>query len=553
MKKRIYLPVILIVLLAAAGCKKYVDKRLLDQFEDETFWRSEDNVRLYTWGFYELFPGYGNGNSFGDFYFTSFSDDQASPTFGRFTQNVPASASTWDFSYVRKANIMLERINQVPMPDEAKNHWKGVARFFRALTYFARVKDYGDVPWLGRSMDISDSAYIYKSRDPRTQVMDSVLADLDYACENIRLKDQENTINRYIALALKSRVCLYEGTWRKYHDKPQPLPDAAKFLAAAKDAASKMMEGPYALNSDYVTTYNSLDLGGSKEVLLYKKYLPGYLTHSLIGYLTSSTQMAGPNKSAIDAYLCQDGLPISLSSLYKGDDDIKNTLANRDPRMSKTIDSLLCYNGHLVSGRSSSTGYRPAKFLQPAVANVLAPYNDTDAPLFWLAEVLLNYAEAAAELNNLGQYSFSQTDLDISVNKLRKRAGMPDLQYLSGEQVAAKGVSYTDPKKDPTVPSLIWEIRRERRIELMMDGFRFQDLMRWGKGSYMTISINPDITKGAKVPANGAVTRDANGYITPYPAGTDRTFIDPKNYLQPIPSGQISLYPNGNLSQNPGW
>ncbi|WP_143305713.1 RagB/SusD family nutrient uptake outer membrane protein [Chitinophaga vietnamensis] len=552
MKKRIFLPVILTCLIAATGCKKYVEKGLPDQFDDNSFWRSEDNVRLYAWPFYEMFAGYGNGNSFGDFYFTSFSDDQAGTSFAKFTQNVPASAGSWDFSYVRKANIMLERVDRVPMSAEAKNHWKGVARFFRALTYFNRVKDYGDVPWLGHSMDISDTAYIYKSRDPRTLVMDSVLADLNFAVDNIRVKDQDNTINRNIALALKARVCLFEGTWRKYHKVPA-LPDAAKFLAAAKDAAEKVMGAGYVLNADYTTTYNSIDLGGNKEVLLYKKYLPGYLTHSLIGYLTSSTPMAGLTKSAIDAFLCSDGLPIKLSPLYKGDDNIQNTRSNRDKRLQQSIDTVLCYNGNLVAGRSSSTGYRPAKFLQPAVANILAPYNDTDAPIFWLAEVLVNYAEAAAELDDLGQYAFSQADLDKSINLLRVRAALPPLQYQGGQQVAANGVAYTDPAKDADVPSLIWEIRRERRTELMLDGFRFYDLMRWAKGSYMNTS-NKDIWRGAKVPDNGKVLRDAQGYITPYTAATaQRTFIDPKNYLQPIPSGQIALYPGGNLSQNPGW
>ncbi|TWF40602.1 putative outer membrane starch-binding protein [Chitinophaga polysaccharea] len=552
MNKRIFLPVILTSLMTVVGCKKYVDKGLPDQFDDNTFWRSEDNIRSYNWPFYENFLGYGNGNSFGDFYFTSFSDDQASTAFTKFTQNVPASSAAWDFKDVRKANIMLERIDQVPISDEAKNHWKGVARFFRALVYFNRVKDYGDVPWIGRSMDISDTAYIYKPRDPRTVVMDSVLADLDFATANIRVKDLDNTINRNVALALKSRICLYEGTWRKYHTNPQ-LAGAAKFLLAAKDASEKVMASGAVLNADYVTTYNSLDLAGNKEVLLYKKYLPGYLTHSLIGYLTSSTPMAGPSKSAIDAFLCSDGLPIGLSPLYKGDDNLANTRANRDKRLLQSIDTVLCYNGNLVSGRSSSTGYRPAKFLQPAVANVLAPYNDTDAPLFWLAEVLLNYAEAAAELDNLGQYTFSQADLDKSINLLRVRAAIPALQYKGAQQVAVNGATYTDPAKDATVPSLIWEIRRERRTELLFDGFRFQDLMRWAKGSYLNTS-NKDIWRGAKVPDNGKVLRDADGYITPYTATTaQRTFIDPKNYFQPIPSGQIALYPSGNLSQNPGW
>ncbi|NLR63391.1 RagB/SusD family nutrient uptake outer membrane protein [Chitinophaga varians] len=556
MTKRIYIPVILLMIIATVGCKKYVDKGLPDTFDDNNFWRTEDNVRVYCWSFYEMFPGYGNGNGTGDFYFTTLSDDQAAPTIQPLTINIPTSNSKWDFSYVRKANILLERADRVQMADEAKNHWKGVARFFRALAYYNLVREFGDVPWLGHSMDISDSNYIYKGRDPRTQVMDSVLNDLDFAITNLRVKDQDNTINQYIALALKSRICLYEGTWRKYHTAVG-LQGADKFLLAAKDAAEKLIAGPYVLNTDYTTTYNSIDLSTSKEVLLYKKYLPSYLTHSLIGYLTSSTTMSGINKNAIESFVCTDGLPISLSPLYKGDDNIQNTRANRDKRLLQSIDTVLCYKTNLVAGRQSSTGYRPAKFLNPLVANVVAPYNDTDAPLFWLAEVLLNYAEAAAELNNMGKYTFSQADLDKSVNKLRARAGVAPLQYLGSEQqVGVNGTAFSDPANKINVSPLIWEVRRERRVELMLDGFRYHDLMRWSLGANLNTTTNPDIAKGAKVPpppAGQTLDRDANGYILVYAPTVSRVFSDPKNYLQPIPSGQISLYPAGRLTQNPGW
>ncbi|MBC9930096.1 RagB/SusD family nutrient uptake outer membrane protein [Chitinophaga qingshengii] len=556
MTKRIYIPVILLMIIATVGCKKYVDKGLPDTFDDSNFWRTEDNVRVYSWPFYEMFLGYGNKGSFGDFYFTSLSDDQAAPSIQQLTLNIPTGNSKWDFSYVRKANILLERVDRVQMDDASKNHWRGVARFFRALSYFNMVKEFGDVPWMGHSMDISDSGYIYKGRDPRTQVMDSVLNDLDYAITNLRVKDQDNTINQYVALALKSRVCLFEGTWRKYHTK-DALPGADKFLLAAKDAAEKLInDGPFKLNDVYTTTYNSLDLSNNKEVMLCKKYVPSYLTHSLIGYLTSSTTMSGFTKNAIESFVCSDGLPIKLSPLYQGDADIQHTRANRDQRLLQSVDTVLCYVYNLKDGRQSSTGYRPTKFLNPAVANIVAPNNDTDAPLFWLAEVLLNYAEAAAELNNLGKYAFSQTDLDKSINKLRKRAGIPDLQFIDEQHVATNGVAFTDPANNHGVSSLIWEIRRERRVELMLDGFRYYDLLRWMQGDKLTTTTNPDITKGAKVPASTdpakVVPRDANGYLQVYTTGASRVFAE-KNYLQPIPSGQISLYPPGKLTQNPGW
>jgi hypothetical protein len=262
--------------------------------------------------------------------------------------------------------------------------------------------------------------------------------------------------------------------------------------------------------------------------------------------------MHGLTKSAVESYLLTDGLPVKLSPLYQGDDNIQKTRANRDKRLLVTIDTFLCYNGNVVGGLSSSTGYRPAKFLQPA-SQQLAPNNETDAPVIWLAEILLNYAEATAELDRMGKLTMTNADLDKSVNLLRTRGGVAALK-ISGSQGTAIGTTpFVDPKKDADVTSLIWEIRRERRVELMMDGFRYDDLMRWKKGDYLSSDKNPDIFLGAKVPANPGVTRNADGYILVYPATTKRTFLDPKHYLSAIPTGQISLYTGGELEQNPQW
>lgn len=556
MKKTILYILPVLCCFAFAGCSKFIDKGLPDQFDDNDFWTTEEKVRTYNWGFYDMFAGFGNGASGGDFYFTSFTDDQAAPTFPNYAVSPPATAADWNWEQIRKANIMLERIDRVNMGDEAKNHWKGVARFFRAFRYLQLVQAYGDVPWISQSLDIEQTDVIYKPRDPRSLVMDSVLADINFAVDNMRVKDNvANTVNKHVALALKSRIGLYEGTYRKYHTE-LGLTDAAKFLQAAREASTELFTAGYALSADYQAVYNSLDLStgaAAKEVLLYKKYVPGFLTHSVIGFTTGTTQMRGFTKSAIDAYLCDDGLPISLSPRYMGDDDIKNTRANRDRRMLISVDSFLCYNGALVGGLSSSTGYRPSKFLQPRVADERSPYNDTDAPLFWMAEVMLNYAEACAELDQLGVRPITQADLDNSINQLRDRAGMPRLQLSGTQGVAVNGTPYVDPKKDADVTSLAWEIRRERRVELMLDGFRYQDILRWKKGTYMDSEKNPDIFLGAKVPDNGSVLRNPDGYIIPYKAGTKRTFIDPKHYLSPIPTGQIALYPEGGLEQNPMW
>ena len=538
----------LLVLLLPA-CTKTLNKTNPDTEVDPSYWRDENSVRTYNWEFYNLFPGFGNGTATGDFYFTTFNDDQDGSSFTQYPVTTAASNGDWNFSMIRKANIMLQRIDGVDMDTTAKKHWKGIAHFFRAFQYFKLVQEFGGVPWYSQSADVSDSTEVYKPRDSHQLVMDSVLADINFAVANMRLVDLPNTVNRDVALALKARICLFEGTYRKYHTELN-MPVADQYLQQAKDAASQLISsGTYSLAADYRTSYSSLDLTGDKEMILFKQYVAGYLTHSVIGWINSTSLMSGPTRSAVESYLCTDGLPITLSPLYKGDANIQSLRMNRDKRLLETVDTFLTYTGALVAGLTSNTGYRPSKFLQPLDAQQ-APNNTTDAPLFWLAEVYLNYAEASAELDQLGKYTMTQGDLDQSINKLRARAGVAAMT-LTGPQA----VGFVDPAKDADVTPLIWEIRRERRVELMMDGFRQQDLMRWKKGVYMDSQKNPDSWLGAKVPANPTVLRNPQGYIMPYTAGSIRTFVDPKNYLSAIPTSQILLYPPSiqQNMQNPGW
>ncbi len=162
----------------------------------------------------------------------------------RFHQNRSASATgtAWSFTNVRKANIMLERVRGMGMLEEAtRNHWVGVARFFRAMAYFKLVKTHGDVQWYGKPLEVADEQQLYKPRDSRTLVMDSVLLDLRFAADNIRDADGEKGLNvtKWVALAFMSRVMLFEGTWQKYHqlsnDKSREYLEAAKWAANEGD------------------------------------------------------------------------------------------------------------------------------------------------------------------------------------------------------------------------------------------------------------------------------------------------------------------------------
>lgn len=563
MKSKI-ISVLAAALLVATGCKKDFLTRLpQDALEDTSYWTSENNIRTFSYGFYpNYFSGYGSGFTWGKFFSgQSLNDDFAPTTPTPFTKVIPASGGGWSFAWVRKANIMINRVQTAPISDDAKKHWTGVARFFRAMEYADLVKSFGDVPWIDKELDEA-SPELYKPRDPRSLVMSNVLADLQYAAENVRESDGTNglTVNKYVVLAMMSRIMLFEGTYEKYHNIN--LQKATEFLQAAQWAANEVIKSnKYAATDNFRSLFNSLDLAGKKEVILYRQYETGVLTHSLHSYVNGEPQ-SGASKDAVESFLAKDGLPISISPLYQGDKTIANVVANRDPRLTETIVPELRLKG--VVSNYSTSGYATRKFFNESIKDLpegSSNLNRTDAPVIRFGEVLLNYAEATAELGTL-----TQDDLDKSINKLRSRPGinMPALQVIGG-QPAVNGTTYDDPERDQTVPALIWEIRRERRTELMFEGFRLDDLKRWKKLEYTDTQANADINRGAWIKRSDWPTlhtdvkienNASEGYIIPAPsAASQRLFTDPKVYLDPIPLDQIQLYKtNGvELVQNPGW
>lgn len=438
--------------------------------------------------------------------------------------------------------------------DEARNHYLGVGRFFRAFEYANLVRHFGDVPYINEYLDQSDIEAIYAPRTPRAAVVDSIMADLQFAVANLRSIERSkalgdvNVLSREVALAYLGRVALYEGTYAKYVTGDAAA--AGRLLQIAREASGEIVgKGSFTLTPVYKDLYSSLDLSKNPEVILYKSYVSGVLTHSVIGYTNSSTMMSGLTKDAVDAFLCADGLPISLSGMYEGDDNISHTLAGRDLRLVQSVGDELAYIGNPdEKGFTSSTGYIITKFNNPALgaSEVLAPNNPTDAPIFWLAEVLLNYAEASAELGLL-----TQTDVDNTINLLRTRAGVAPMSLSSLPD---------DPLRDSDVSPLLWEIRRERRCELIMDGFREWDIRRWGKLEYLDPAVKPAIFMGARlsaedVSAADGLATDAQGYILPYGLGTGRSVEVPKNYLDAIPTGELTLYQLKGIDfpQNPGW
>ena len=572
MKTRIF--AFIFLALATFSCKDdFLEKPPLDQLADDSFWTNENNVRTFSYEFYPgQFTGYGVNNTWGNFFSgQSLNDDFAPYTPTEYTRVVPASGGGWSFTTVRRANLFIDRVEKMPVTaafnEETKNHWIGVGRFFRALEYFNLVKRFGDVPWYVKVLEETDIAELYKPRDSRTFVMDKVLADFKFAAEHVRLQDgtPKQSVNKDVVLAFMSRAFLFEGTWQKYHENNTSK--AAEYLEAAKWAANEIItSGRYRLGN-YRDVFSSLNLAGNPEVILYRQYEPGVLTHALMGYNNREPQN-GASKDVIETYLAKDGLPIQVSPLYQGDKGIDKVMADRDPRLTETFVRALRVNGN--ASNYSSTGYASHKFLNESIKDdptgSLA-LNPTDAPIIRYGEVLVNYAEAAAELATVGGPVFEDKDLNQSINILRARPGigLPALQ-VEGNQPKANGIVYNDPDRDPSVSPIIWEIRRERRVELIFEGFRFDDLRRWKKLEYTDTQANPDINRGAWIKKadysnlNASVYIENNqpeGYIVPaWKPEVQRRFSDPRIYLYPLPQDQIIMYREQGgteLKQNPGW
>lgn len=554
------------------SCKNtdFLDNPPEDELVDDSYWTSEDNVRTFVWNFYvDFFSGYGSGYTWGNYFSgedlnDDFSDTNPTP----FTKHAPTSGGGWSFGNVRKANILIDRVADMSMEEEgAQEHWLGIGRFFRGLEYSKLTSRFGDVPWYDKELSEDDDEELYKKRDARIDVMDHVLEDFEYASEHVKksVPDKGQMIDRYIVLGFMSRVFLFEGTWQKYQEGNTEK--AKEYLEAAKNAANEVIEsGEYSLGN-YRDVFSSLSLSDNPEVMLYREYKEGEITHSLNSYNNDEPQ-TGASKDAVDSYLADDGLPIGLSSTYEGDHGVDKLMGPRDPRIKETFVSDE-FRPKGSATNYSTSGISTHKFLNEDIKDKTegsSSLNPTDAPIIRYGEVLMNYAEAAYELSTVGGANFTQGDLDKSINTLRDRPGieMPHLE-VSGGKPAVDGQVYDDPDRDSDVSAMLWEIRRERRVELMMEGFRNKDLKRWKKFEYMDNFDNPDTNKGAWIDksdydndlditlSNGDGQK---GYIIPaHEESVRREFDDPRVYLDPIPLDQISLYDDhgAELKQNPGW
>jgi len=590
--------------------KEVLDRPPLTSYLDDKFWRNEDDIRLYGNGFYtNYFNGYNSG-------FTvdytpvrgyTFSDDLTGKNVqANFESAIPSSRSstsetaewmatyagpTWNFAWVRKANIFLDRLDNVAKPNltpEAYKHWTAIARFFRGYEYSRLVSVFGDVPYYDKVISETDLPALYKDRDSRGVVMDKVYDDFKYVLANIRENDGAQFVNKYVAAAFISRFMLFEGTYQHYHGLDAAR--AKKYLEFAVEAADIVMSsGKYNFTRDYKSLFTSDNLAGHPEVLLYRAYDAALtLTHS-IGSYQNGTEVVGvdANLVLIKSFLANDGKVWQNSAVPAANSfTIADLVKTRDPRFEASfIDRPLASSATLLYGYKFASREAITYIGKTYPAAWGSNTNTSDAPVIRLAEVVLNWIEAKAVLAQyLSGTPITQTDLDKSINAIRNRP--------LDAAAAAKGVQKTapltlgalpnDPTRDADVPEMIWEIRRERRMEFVFEHTRLLDLKRWKKLTNMNFSTNPDYflgpwvnlpvelpsyltaanvnrvrvkkEDGTIVTYNGTNASAMVGYWMVENASNRNAFTD-RSYLSPVGQSQIVQYSEKGykLTQTTGW
>lgn len=564
-----------------SSCNDFLDDNrypMDEQTDNPEYWTNAVNVQSQVNQLYNNFTGYGSGGSWtNDFYYQSLSDDQCSHIYSgasvQFTtwtyQAVPNANSVWDASYVevRRCNYIINNSNIANAAQN--NNLIAQARLIRAMQYYEMVRALGDVPLVKDVLE-STSPELYGERTPRNEVMDFVLEDLNFACENILTKSDKQQFSRDMAQAMKSEICLYEAAYSKYHKHDDAR--ATKFYNEVVKAGQALMNSDYAICDNYQSIYNSdmATLLANKEIIFMKAYVLGTLGHSTAAFISAETPICGMTKDAFDSYLFKDAKPKATTSYdtsdlpeidADGNFSIAKALAVRDGRLSQTIDPLLAFGTNVTFSRvnsqklQSTTGYTICKYVNldvPYQQCTTAGQNSTCAPIYWLAYTYTDYLEARAELGQL-----DDNDINKCMKPLWDRAGI-DTSNLSKGYLE----SINDPANNMDVSSLIWEIRRLRRSELMFDrNHRYWDLVRWHQLDKLDSTKYPNIHLGANVSlAQGDqlkavyTTGDYIDGAKNANATETRIFTD-REYLQPLGSTIINLYNDKGLElpQNPGW
>ena len=589
--------------LTFASCEDFLDKQPIEQIGTDEYFKDEASLEKYTNGFLNSYTPSSGDVTRGDGNCDIIEVKQTSSYLYQPVWNSSLqggwSNSTWNFVYY--INTFLERMHEAQGVSEAAfAHYEGTARFWRAWNYFELVKTFGGVPWYDHVVRSDSEEDLYKPRDSREYVMERVLEDLNYACEHCYTSEawvDNQKINRYIALAIKSRICLFEGTYRKYHGINLEGHDYTYYLEEAAKAAKTIIdEGPYKLYStknpdkDYMMLFAQENASTEEYILAIRNSYEAQVYHNATAYTLLPTQgRPGYTRKFINMYLMKDGK--AFTDKFKTEWQtmpFTEEVKDRDPRLAQSIRTpgYKRIGAKRVQGPDlgvTITGYQPIKFVQDTTASGgQIDRNDRstcDMPVFRYAEVLLNYAEAKAELGSL-----SDDDLNITINEIRSRVGMPALtmKYLHDKQpdwyLSSEEYGYPNVTGSNEIVNAILEIRRERAIELLLEGRRYDDLMRWHLGGLLnkqwygiyipamdtSYDLNGDGINDVCVISGEAGNEPGVTYIVlddskySLENGTTGRLLytvgrnfEEKRYLRPIPKTALNINPD--LGQNYYW
>jgi hypothetical protein len=552
MKNLKYIFLIIIGVGSVSCQKEFLNRVPLNSPSDATFWQTEEQVKAAANACYSP-PFVKDKNTvdreiIGDNTLWPSGNNYQTIGSGNYNTDISNVNNEWndDYAGIARCNNFLENYTKANFDEAKKERYAAEVRFIRAYLYFYLTETFGDVPLITKTLDINDPE-VFGTREKKDVVVDFILKELDEIAPKLPLTypaAEYGRITRGATIAFKSRVALF---FNRY--------------AVAETAAKAVMDlGIYQLynNGNPKTSYKELftlkadvlNNANNKETIMAFVFAPDIRMHNFSRELHVPDQAIrwNPTKSLVDSYLCSDGLPIDKSPLYE-ENSYEDYFKNRDPRMTQTI----LQPGEVWGGRKDGnpantnlniftapkfnadkrgavtiTGFYFIKYVElTAVPTFNKDHNDII--ILRLAEVILNWAEAKLE-----QGTLTQADLDMSINKLRDRVGMKHMNLI---ELASNGMNLRD------------EVRRERRIELALEGLRYYDILRWRQGSLLA-QDSKGMKRSFALVQNDvkSIPIDAEGNIVVY---TGNQFVEPKHYLWPVPFAQLQRNPN--LGQNPGW
>lgn len=585
----------------------------------ELIFSSTQGLETYALSFYQQLPGLTTlGGPEGST--TDYGACKAINSF--YTEGYSAETPTsWSWGNLRSVNYLIDGIHSeiCTVPQDEKDHYEGLARWFRAWFYYDKLTTFGPVPWFDHCLSNDELDEMYKNRDPRDTIITHIIADLDFAAKHIKTTSSigNTRVSKNAAYALKSRACLFEASWRKYHKQETSMWTAEDLYREAIAAAEEVMDDPlvkvntkicdddYLFDNPSLGAYRSLfyskEIMTDEVILGCQASLEDLVTGDTNWYYTSATYGSGVclSRALIHTYLCKDGTRFTDKPAYSKTDFI-DEFTGRDERLAQTVMSptyQILGGGwkdrrpNIVDG-VAVTGYQIIKFNEDDVSKNGSAKNENSLPIIRYAEVLLNYAEAKAELGELTDNDWSNT-----IGELRRRAGIQEKAGVTSSLPTTLDPYLQEVFYPNVTDPVIMEIRRERTIELVYEGFREDDLRRWRCGkNYETVPwtgihvpvLNAQFAINDETPLDFYVTYDAyedvpsyaqNKYVQILPddspeqglrldenpdGGWDlryelavkrKWYNDDRQYLDPIPAVVIREYASRGykLDQNPGW